>query len=284
MSNHGPGATCSRKASPYGYIEAEILDVVSETANIKTFTFRPKAGIPFRAGQFMEVTIPGIGEAPFTPSSNHAKLDTLDFTIMSAGRVTKMLHGMKKGETVGLRGPYGTAYPLHDLKGKEILIVGGGVGLAPLRALLYALFNDVNDYKRIILKYGARTPADIVYKGEIDSWKQRAKHVELEVTTDVGDNEWKGNVGLVTTVLKDLGMDLPNAAVVVCGPPIMMKFATFKILDLGFKPEQIYLSMEKNMSCGLGKCGHCRIGPYYACKDGPVFTYDRIKDLPNIWD
>jgi len=275
---------CSKSRNPYAYTEAEIIEVISETANIKTFRFKPKTEIPFRAGQFMDVTVPGIGEAPFTPSSNHSKTGTLDFTIMAAGRVTKILHGMQKGEIVGLRGPYGTEYPLKEFKGKELLIIGGGVGLAPLRALLYALFNDANDYKRIVVKYGARTPKDIVYKTEIDTWRSHGPHVDIQVTTDVGDNEWKGNVGLVTTVLKELNMDLANAASIVCGPPIMMKFVTFKVLDLGFKPEQIHLSMEKNMSCGIGKCGHCRIGPYYACKDGPVFTYDKIKDLPKIWE
>ena len=284
MANSDTKVHCAKSANPYAYIEAEIIDVITETANIKTFRLRPKESISFRAGQFMDVTVPGIGEAPFTPSSNHSKTGTLDFTIMGAGRVTKLLHEMRAGETIGLRGPYGTAYPLKDFKGKELLIVGGGVGLAPLRALLYALFNDAKDYKRIIVKYGARTPKDIIYKSEIDAWKTHGAHVDIQVTTDIGDNEWKGNVGLVTTVLKDLGIDLTKAAAIVCGPPIMMKFATFKILDLGFKPEQIHLSMEKNMSCGLGKCGHCRLGPYYACKDGPVFTYDKIKDLPNIWD
>ena len=274
--------TCAK--NPYSYVEAEILDVVSETSNIKTFTLKPRQPMTFRAGQFMEVTVPGVGEAPFTPSSNHAKLEKFDFTIMSAGRVTKLLHKMEKGGIVGMRGPYGTAYPLDAFKGKEILIVGGGVGLAPLRALLYALFNDAKDYKRIIVKYGARTPADIVYKNEVDTWTKHGNHVEVQVTTDVGAPDWTGHVGLVTTVLKDLNLNMANAVSVVCGPPIMMKFATFKLMDLGFKPEQVYLSMEKNMSCGLGKCGHCRIGPYYACKDGPVFSYDKIKDLPNIWD
>jgi sulfite reductase subunit B len=270
--------------NPYSYIEAEILEVIEETANIKTFRLRPKSDISFRAGQFMDVTVPGVGEAPFTPSSNHDMRETLDFTIMKAGRVTKILHEMKKGEIVGLRGPYGKGYPLDHFKSKDILIVGGGVGLAPLRALLYALFNDVNDYKNIILKYGARTPKDIVYKNEVDTWKDTAAHVNVQVTADTGDDTWKGNVGLVTTVLSGLNLDMNNAAAIVCGPPIMMKFVTFKLLDLGFKDSQIHLSMEKNMSCGFGKCGHCRIGPYYACKDGPVFTYDKIKDLPGIWD
>jgi len=270
--------------NPYSYIEAEILDIVDETPNIKTFSLKPRGEIGFRAGQFMDVTVPGAGEAPFTPSSNHDLKGRLDFTIMKAGRVTKILHDMKRGHVVGLRGPYGLGYPLNDFKSKEIFIVGGGVGLAPLRALLYALFNEVGDYKKIILKYGARTPKDIVYKEEIDSWRKKAGHVDIEITSDTGDETWKGNVGLVTTILRNLKLDMGNAVSVVCGPPIMMKFVTFKLLELGFKDAQIYLSMEKNMSCGIGKCGHCRIGPYYACKDGPVFTYDKIKDLPNIWD
>ena len=270
--------------NPYSFIEAEILNVTTETSNIKTFTFRPREAIPFRAGQFMDVSVPGVGEAPFTPSSNHNIADKLDFTIMNVGRVTKLLHEMEKAGSVGLRGPYGTAYPTTEWKNKEVFIVGGGVGLAPLRALLYALFNDVGDYKKIILRYGARTSKDIVYINEIETWKKRAANVEIRVTVDVGDESWKGNVGLVTTVLKDSGVDINNAVSIVCGPSIMMKFVTFKLLDMGFKDSQIYLSMEKNMSCGIGKCGHCRVGPYYACKDGPVFTYDKLKDLPNIWD
>lgn len=270
--------------NPYAYTEAEILSVVEETQNIKTFTIKPHSEIGFRAGQFMDVTMPGIGEAPFTPSSNHNFKDKLDFTIMRAGRVTSLMHQAKAGDIVGVRGPYGLGYPLKDFKGKELLIVGGGVGLAPLRALLYALFNEVNDYKKIVLKYGARTSKDIVYKQEIDSWKAKAPHIDIEVSVDVGDDAWKGNVGLVTTVLKSGAVDINNAVAIVCGPPIMMKFVTFKLLDIGFKDSTIYLSMEKNMSCGVGKCGHCRIGPYYACKDGPVFTYDKIKDLQKIWD
>lgn len=270
--------------NPYAYIEAEILDVIEETSNIKTFRLKPKGDISFKAGQFMDLTVPGVGEAPFTPSSNHNVKETLDFTIMSAGRVTNILHDTKKGGVVGIRGPYGTSYPLASFKSKEVFMVGGGVGLAPLRALLYALFNDVNDYKKIILKYGARTSKDIVYKNEVFTWNQKAGHVNTEISVDVGDDTWKGNVGLVTTILKNENLDINNAVAIVCGPPIMMKFVTFKLLDLGFKDSQLYLSMEKNMSCGIGKCGHCRIGPYYACKDGPVFTYDKIKNLPNIWD
>ncbi len=270
--------------NPYAYTEAKILAISDETQNIKTFTLKPSKEIAFRAGQFMDVTLPGIGEAPFTPSSNHHVCEKLDFTIMKAGRVTGLLHQAKVGDAVGVRGPYGLGYPLNDFKSKEVFIVGGGVGLAPLRALLYALFNEVGDYKRIVLKYGAKTSKDIIYKEEIDSWRAKAPHIDIEISVDVGDESWKGNVGLVTTILRPGTVDINNAVAIVCGPPIMMKFVTFKLLDLGLKENSIYLSMEKNMSCGIGKCGHCRVGPYYACKDGPVFTYDKLKNLQNIWD
>jgi len=267
----------------YRPIETEILDIIVETPLIKTFVLKPKEEIGFRTGQFIELTVPGQGEAPFTPSSDPSKKGKMDVTIMNVGRVTEALHAAKPKDMVGLRGPYGKGYPLEDFKGKELLIVGGGVGLAPLRSLLYALFSDLNSYKKIYLKYGAKNPNDIVYKDQINTWAKDGK-IEVTVTVDVGDTTWKSNVGLVTTLLRDFTTDFKNAVAIVCGPPIMMKFTTFKLLDLGFAPSQVYLSMEKNMSCGLGKCGHCRVGNYYACKDGPVFTYDKVKNFPNIWD
>jgi NAD(P)H-flavin reductase len=190
---------------------------------------------------------------------------------------------MAKNTSLGIRGPYGKGYPLEEFRGKEILIVGGGVGLAPLRSLLFSLFADMDNYNKVVLRYGARTPADMLYKDSLAAWAKKKK-VDIATSVDVGDPGWKGNVGLVTTILRDLPLDLRKALAIVCGPPIMMKFVTLKLLDIGFKPEDIYLSMEKNMSCGLGKCGHCRIGKYYVCKDGPVFTYEQLKDIHDIWD
>jgi sulfite reductase subunit B len=269
--------------NPYQFTEAEIIDIKAETPNIKTFTLKPKTGMGFKTGQFMEVSMPGLGEGPFTPSSDPDDNSKIEFTIMDVGKVTSALHKMKKGEIVGIRGPYGAGYALEDFKGKEVLIVGGGVGLAPLRSLVYALFNDMDKYKKIHIKYGAKTPADIVYKEEVETWAKDGKST-VKLTVDTGDKKWKGHVGLVTTILDNLKIDLKNTVSIVCGPPIMMKFVTFKLADIGFKPESIYLSMEKNMSCGVGKCGHCRVGNFYACKEGPVFTYKTIKDSPNIWD
>ena len=267
----------------YSPIEAVIEDIIVETPTIKTFMVRPGQEFSFRTGQFIELTLPGAGEAPFTPSSDPNCKDKIEVTIMNAGRVTQMLHNAGKNTTVGIRGPYGKGYPLDRFSGKDILIVGGGVGLAPLRSLLFSLFSRIDNYNKVILRYGARTPHDIVYKQMIPEWS-KIKNVDVLVTVDVGEPGWGGNVGLVTTVLKDLPLEIKNAVAIVCGPPIMMKFATLKLLDLGFAHSDIYLSMEKNMSCGLGKCGHCRMGRYYTCKDGPVFTYEEIKEIPEIWE
>ena len=264
---------------------AKLENVVQETANIKTFLVRPEKPLAFKAGQFIELTVPGIGEAPFTPSSSPAVSDKLELTIMRAGRVTEKLHALEPGADLAIRGPLGQPYPLEKYYGREVLIVGGGVGLAPLRALLFALFEDAGKYKKIIVRYGAKSPADLVYRKAVeDKWGR--KEMDVVITVDKRDAGWNGNEGVVTTILgpDKLKCSPKEGVAVVCGPPIMMKFATLELLRLGYAPENIYLSMEKNMSCGIGKCGHCRLGPYYACKDGPVFSFDRIKNLPKIWD
>jgi sulfite reductase subunit B len=267
--------------NPYQPIDISLEEVKSETSAIKTFRFKTGGRIGFKTGQFVELTVPGIGEAPFTPSSNPNVKEEMEITIMKAGYVTGILHELNPGTTLGVRGPYGKGYPIEDFYGKEILVVGGGVGLAPLRSFLLTLFGQLNKFKKVVLRYGARSPADVVYKDLLPEW---SKKIDVVTTVDIGAEGWKGNVGLVTTILKDLPVDCKNAIAIVCGPPIMMKFTTFKLIDQGFKPENIHLSMEKNMSCGLGKCGHCRCGKYYVCKDGPVLTYDKIKDLPDLWD
>jgi len=271
------------KKNIYQPVKAVIEEVIVETPTIKTFKLRPQVPFFFTTGQFIELTVPGVGEAPFTPSSDPGVSDSLDLTIMNVGEVTSKLHNMKEGDLVGIRGPYGLGYPLDKFKGKDILIVGGGVGLAPLRSLLFSLFSGIDKYNKVVLRYGARTSNDLVYKAHLPGWAKKDK-VDILASVDVGDPSWQGNVGLVTTVLGGAPVDFANAVAVVCGPPIMMKFVTLKLLDLGFKHSSIYLSMEKSMSCGLGKCGHCRIGKYYACKDGPVFTYEQLKDIRDIWD
>lgn len=274
----------SKPASPYRPIAATLEKVVQETPNIKTFFLKPAQPIPFRTGQFVEVTVPGLGEAPFTPSSSPGVADKMEVTIMKAGTVTDRLHSLKAGAQLGVRGPYGKGYPMDQLYGKELLILGGGVGLAPLRSLMYQIFEDMDKFPRVILLYGAKSPADLVYPGQLEKWAKKDKKLEVLVTVDAGDNGWKGNVGVVTTLLPKVQLNLDKTVAVVCGPPIMMKFGTLELVQTGLKKDRIYLSMEKNMSCGLGKCGHCRLGPYYICEDGPVFTYDKIEAIAGLWE
>ena len=260
---------------------AVVEDIIEETPTIKTFVLRAKNNFSFSTGQFIELGLAGIGEAPFTPSSDPNIKDRLEVTIMNVGRLTNQLHSLKKNTKIGIRGPYGKGYPLEEFKARDIVIVGGGVGLAPLRSLILSLLSKRKQYKRILLRYGARTPRDMLYPKLLLRWSKR---INVVTTVDAADKGYKGKVGLVTTILRDFRINVKQAVSIVCGPPIMMKFTTLKLLDLGFNSCNIYLSMEKNMSCGLGKCGHCRIGKYYVCKDGPVFTFDKLKDIPDIWD
>ncbi len=265
-------------------IECVVEDNIVETSLINTIVLRPKQKFSFLTGQFIEFTIPGIGEAPFTPSSSPFHTDTFDVTVMRVGRVTEKIHALKKGDVVGIRGPYGKGYPIEKFYDKEVLILGGGVGMAPLRSLLLTLLHQVNKFKRIVLCYGSKTPEDVVYKQLFAEWKQTKGLEVLRSVDKCPTGQWDETIGLVTCLLEQCTIDLNNSVAIVCGPPIMMKFGTKRLLELGHKPQNLYLSMEKNMSCGLGKCGHCQLGPYFVCKDGPVFTYEEIKGFDGIWD
>lgn len=269
-------------ANPYQPIKAEVLEVITETPQIKTFILRPETALPYLSGQFMQVTIPGVGECPFTPSSDPKKTDTIEFTVMKAGQATSRMHELKPGETVGLRGPFGRPYPLEKYHGKDVYIIGGGVGIAPLRALLLALFHELDHLNKIELRLGARSPRDLPYKEEMANWRKKEK-TKLVLTVDKGEDGWPGKVGVVTEIMKPGDVNFETAVAIVCGPPIMMKFAAKKLLEMGICEKNLYLSMEKNMSCGIGKCFHCNLGKHLCCKDGPVFTWSEIKDIPDPW-
>lgn len=268
----------------YKPVNCEIVEVIDESPTIKSFVVVPEDDFKFKTGQFVELTLPGEGEAPFTPSSSPAETSKMEITIMKAGRVTGLLHECTSGQKVGIRGPYGNGYPIDDFAGKDVYIVGGGVGLAPIRSLFLTLVDRVKDFNSIVCRYGAKTPDDFIYKNSLHGPWQQIDGVSMKLTVDQASNGWNGEVGVVTTIMSKDDVDISNAVAIVCGPPIMMKFATFKLLEFGFPHDRIYLSMEKNMSCGFGKCGHCMLGKYYVCKDGPVFTYDQIKDYPKIWE
>ncbi len=270
--------------NPYQPQPVKLLKVTRESPAIKTFTLTMPEGFSFQAGQFVEVTVPGLGEAPFTPSSSPHEKDFLEVSVANVGTVTEKMHAMEPGEMLGLRGPFGKNYPLDDYAGKDILIVGGGVGLAPLRSLFLALVHELDRFGKITFCCGCRSPEDYIYKNLLfDQWPKIDPKISFRITVDKADENWKGRTGVVTTTLDKLDVDLKNSVAVVCGPPIMMKFSTLKLLELGYPPERIYLSMERMMVCGQGHCQHCGIGKYLVCKDGPVFTFEQIQNEPEIW-
>jgi NAD(P)H-flavin reductase len=266
----------------YKPIRAKLTEVIEESPLIKTFVLIPETEFIFGTGQFIELSVDGIGEAPFTPSSSPHVTDRLEVTVMKTGYVTEYMHNLKPGAFMGIRGPYGRGYPVESFFGKEVIILGGGCGLAPIRSLLYALEHVKDKLNRVVLCYGSKTPADCVYKPLFNRLNNTEKF-EAYRTVDKADNDWDGPVGVATMLLNKVKVNLGKSVAVVCGPPVMMKFGTMKFLEMGYRDHEIYLSMEKNMSCGLGKCGHCMMGKYFVCKDGPVFTYDEIRDTPDIW-
>ena len=272
----------SESESTYLPQPAELLEVIDETPTIKTLVVQPREPLTFKAGQFVQLTLPGFGEAPFTPSSSPLSPERIAITILQTGTVTDRFHECKPGQTLGLRGPFGKGYPIDKLRGKEVLVVGGWVGLAPLRALILALLAELAPIKRLSIKYGSRCVEELLYRREHDTWPQAGK-VDFTCTIDHPQQGWSGKTGVVTTLLKGVDIDRDNSQVFVCGPGVMLKFTTFTLIDEGFTSDQIYLSMNRRMSCGMGLCGRCNIGPYYLCKDGPDINYALIEDYPDVF-
>jgi NAD(P)H-flavin reductase len=270
----------------YMPIPATIERIEAETPTIKTFTIRPEEPIAFEAGQFVELYVPGVGEAPFTPSSSPRVTERMEITIMRVGRVTDALHEMERGAVVGVRGPLGRAYPIEEFHDREILIAGGGCGVGPLRAFLLALIDEPDAFGRIIVRYGARSPEDVVFRDAAAGGWGQGDALDVMLTVDAADPTWDGHVGVLPDILTEehLDCDPDDGVAVMCGPPIMMRYTVEALLERGYRPENIYLSLERNMSCGVGHCGHCRMGRFYVCKDGPVFSYDQIRLNPRLWD
>ena len=255
--------------------------VIQETPNIKTFHFnfkdeemREKFG--FKSGQFAEYSIFGAGEAPFCISSSPTRKDHLEFSVMKVGRVTDAIHELNEGDEIGFRGPYGNYFPLDLMKGKNLVFIGGGIGLAPLRSLIWNVIDNRSDYENIDIIYGARSSRDLSFQYDLATWEEDDK-VNMVTTVDRGDENWKGRVGLVPHILEEVNPSPENTIAITCGPPIMIRFTLQSLEKLGFTPDQIVTTLEMRMKCGIGKCGRCNIGNLYVCKDGPVFTYRQIR-------
>jgi NAD(P)H-flavin reductase len=233
----------------------------------------------FAPGQFNMLTAFGVGEAAISISGDSARPgDGLIHTIRDVGPVSHALSHLEPGDAVGVRGPYGVGWPIEAAKGSDVVIIAGGLGLAPLRPLIYSLLDGRRHYGKVVLLFGARTPADILFRSELEGWRRRLD-LEIQATVDTAGDDWFGNVGVVTTLIPHATFDARNAIAYVCGPEIMMRFAAAALRDAGVGDDCMYLSMERNMKCGIGLCGHCQIGTVFVCRDGPVFRNDRLRPL-----
>jgi sulfhydrogenase subunit gamma (sulfur reductase) len=263
---------------------AEVTAIRTESSDTKTFDVRildrkEAEGFRSRPGQFVEASVFGAGEAPFGLTTDPPEPGNMTFTLRACGRVTNAFHGLAQGDQVGIKGPLGNSFlDKIDSRGKDILVIGGGIGLPPLRSLIHYIFNHRADYRNFTILYGARTPELLMYKDELAEWAKRTD-LKLMLTVDVADGTWTHNVGVVTTLFPKLVLDIPNTVVYTCGPPIMIKFVIIELVKMGFPERQIVSTLERYMKCGVGKCGHCCIGHRYVCTEGPVFDYAEIKGL-----
>ena len=229
----------------------------------------------FRPGQFNMLYLPGVGEIPISLSADPESAGTWAHTVRAVGNVTKTLSRLNSGDTLGLRGPYGSGWPLADCVGRDVIIIAGGLGLAPLRPAIYHLLRHRDQFGRVCLLYGSRSPELLLYEREYSHWIQGG--ISVDVTVDRAAPGWQGNVGVVTLLVEQLsGFDPANCAVLCCGPEVMMRFAAQAALRRGVPAARIWVSLERNMQCAVGFCGHCQLGPEFICKDGPVIPYDRV--------
>jgi len=274
--------------NPYLPIPVTISNVITETTarDIKSFEleFRDESdadSFSYTCGQFAELCIFGAGESPIGIASSPMDKGILQFTVKKTGRVTKALHSYEEGMEMHVRGPYGNGFPMEDLEGSNVVVIGGGFAFTTLRSLTkFILHPDNRDrFGNLTVIYGARSPGDLIYKYDLAEWADK-DDIDLFVTVDKGDETWTGREGFVPTVTEEVAPSSENAYVIVCGPPIMIKFTIPVLTELGFQPNRIINSLEMRMKCGIGKCGRCNIGDKFVCKDGPVFTYEELMKMP----
>ncbi|MCK5850386.1 MAG: FAD/NAD(P)-binding protein [Kiritimatiellae bacterium] len=263
------------------------ITIENEAKDIKTFklVFENEAdakAFDYIPGQFAELSLLGYGESPIGIASSPTEKGYLLFSVKRAGKVTSELHKSEPDRIIGIRGPLGNTYPWDRMEGHNIVIVGGGFAFTTLRSSINYILHKSNrkKFKKVTVIYGARSPGELLYKETLDEWA-KSKDIDLFVTVDKGDDTWKGREGFVPQVVTDVAPKAENSIAIVCGPPIMIKFTIPALLDLGFSKDDIILSLEMRMKCGIGKCGRCNIGSKYVCVDGPVFTYSELEDMPS---
>ncbi len=263
------------------------MPIMCEITQIKQFTEKEKwfeitmpegMDLQHQPGQFVEISIFGIGEAPISITSSSQGNGKFELCIRNVGMLTDVIHRMNVGDKIGIRGPFGSGFELQQLKGKDILIVGGGIGIVPLRSLINSVIDNRSDFGRLIILYGAKNTSEFLYPDDMKIWEDD-DDIEFHVTVDCGSEDWKGNVGVITTLIPPLELDLKNTISAVVGPPIMYKFALLSLMTKGISEDNIYMSLERRMKCGVGKCGHCQINHSYVCQEGPVYHYPELKNM-----
>ena len=261
-----------------------IQRVHKETQDVFTLDLSPKDGVApldYAPGQFNMLYVFGVGEVPVSISGHSETSEGWLHTIREVGTVTRALHGLKRDGMVGLRGPFGTSWPMEQAEGSDVVLIAGGIGLAPLRPALRYIQSRRDRFGEVALLYGARTPGDLLFRKERDHWRARFG-MQVKVTVDSADRDWKSNVGVVTHLVPRVSFDPANTMAFVCGPEVMMRFSVAELKQRGVPENRIYISMERNMKCAVGFCGHCQFGPSFICKDGPVFRYDHISRFLNV--
>lgn len=270
-----------RVSNPMVPVPYAVRRVRRETPDTFTLLLEPQNGASldsYQPGQFSMLWSFGVGEVPISISGDPAEATRLVYTIRSVGQASRGLVTARPGASVGVRGPFGTSWPVEAARGRDVIIMAGGIGLAPLRPLIYRVLRNRSEYGRLIILYGTRRPRDLLFRKELDAWA-RQPETQVLTTVDSGGLEWRGHVGVVTTLFRYARLQPAQSVALVCGPEIMMRFAARELQAQGIASSDIYLSMERNMKCAIGFCGHCQWGPHFICKDGPVFNYSRIRPL-----
>lgn len=252
---------------------------ISQTEKVLTIELPDGLALNHEPGQFVEVSVLGVGEAPISVCSSPSRSqDSFEICVRRAGDLTGVIHSLEAGDPIGIRGPFGHGFPMKRFRGKDILFAPGGLGLAPARSLIQQVLDERHNYGRVIILYGARTPSDLLFQDDLARWEQRGD-VELHVSVDRSDENWKGNVGVITTLFSKIQIYARNTVAITVGPPVMYRFVLLELLGIGISEGNIWLSLERRMRCGVGKCGHCQMNHIYTCQEGPVFSYAQIKYL-----
>lgn len=251
-----------------------------DTFTIELVPVTHNGNFQYKPGQFNMLYVYGVGEIPISISGDPSEPNRLVHTTRVVGTVTRAMRRLKIGDMIGVRGPFGTHWPVEKAEGNDVVLVAGGIGLAPLRPALYYMLANRKKYGKIVLLYGTRTPSDIIYRSKLEQWRSRFD-LDTHVTVDRADDRWMGNVGVVTTLIPHAPFDPLNTTAMICGPEVMMRYTAMALQKRGMPMERIYVSLERNMKCGIGLCGHCQFSSTFICKDGPVFGYDRVYELLN---